>query len=347
MTPDYRILADAADDQDYAADVTARIRDRLLSLEIVDEAGLKSDALQLVLDDRDHRLIVPRKGVELRCYLGFRETGLFDMGVFVVDEVEFSGPPAQMTIRAKAVALEDSVTASGLTANLKAERSRSWHGVRLGAVVETIAAESGYAAAVDDSLADVWIPHVDQTFESDLNFLSRLAFAFDAFFKPAGGRLLFIEAGRSVDGLAVVPIHGPRSSDLIVDTVIDWRLSLPERQEFGRVIASYFDAASAQWVEVVAGAEGVARTLPEPYPDEEQAARAATAELSRIQRARASGSMTLGGNPLLMAETIVVCDGFRPELNGEWLVERAQHTLDDQGYRTSINFKSRGGASNV
>lgn len=342
VTPDYRIIADSADDQDYAADITARIADRLLSLELSDESGLKSDALQLTLDDREHRIITPRKGVELRCYMGYRESGLFDMGIFVVDEVDISGPPAKMVIRAKAVALEDSGTVSGLTGKLKEERTRSWHGLTLGQIIQTIARESGYGTRIDSELAAVPVSHVDQTAESDMNFLTRIAYAFDAAFKVAGSNLLFLSRNATIEGLEKVLIHGPLSDQSASDTVLEWNLSSPERQEYGRVVATYYDQAAAEIVEVVAGSDGLIKTLGDPYPDFLRASRAANAELNRLRRAKNEGSLTVVGNPLLMAETIAVCDGFRPELNGEWLVDKAQHVIDDQGYRTSINFKSRG-----
>jgi phage protein D len=46
MTPDFRIHADSQD-------ITERIQDRLLSLRVTDEAGIKSDTVELNLDDRD------------------------------------------------------------------------------------------------------------------------------------------------------------------------------------------------------------------------------------------------------------------------------------------------------
>lgn len=345
MTPDYKILADAADDQDYAADITARIRDRLLSLQITDESGLKSDAMAIVLDDRDHQIITPRKGVELRCYMGYKESGLFDMGLFVVDEVEIAGPPSKLTIRAKAVALEDSSTVSGITAKLKEERSRSWHGLTLGQIIRTIAGESGYGTKIDAELAAVPVPHVDQTAESDMNFLTRVAYAFDAVFKVAGSNLLFLPRNATIEGLEKVLIHGPLSDQATNDTALEWNLSSPERQEYGRVVATYYDQSAAEIVEVVAGSDGLIKTLSDPYPDFLRASRAANAELNRLQRAKNEGSLTVVGNPLLMAETVAALDGFRPELNGKWLVEKATHTIDDQGYVTNINFKSRGGGN--
>src|SRR5690554_3922674 len=112
MKPDFRILADRQD-------ITARIRDRLLSLRITDEAGIQSDTVEILLDDRDGRIEWPAHGVELEVFLGDGRSGLSRMGLYVVDEVEHSGPPSSLTIRGKA---------ADMRAAIKAPRTRSWHG---------------------------------------------------------------------------------------------------------------------------------------------------------------------------------------------------------------------------
>jgi len=339
VTPTFRILADAIEATDHAADITARVRQRLLSLAISDEAGLKADTLELVLDDRDDAIETPRKGVELRCWMGFKETGLFDMGLFVVDELEFNGPPAQLQISAKAVALEDSETVSGMTASLREERSRSWHETTLGSIVRTIAAEAGYSSKVDAELAAIAVPHVDQTAESDLNFLSRLAVDVDAVFKPAASSLLMLPRAATARDMPRVAIHGPRSQ--AADKALKWSFTLPEREAFGRVVATYQDLDEAELVEVVAGDEGPIRYLEEPRPSYAAAALAAAAELQRIRRKKATGRITVVGNPLLVAESIAQLEGFRPEFDGEWLIERAVHKLGRRGYQTVIDFKAQ------
>jgi len=342
VTPFYRILADAKDDRDHAAEITERIRDRLVSLTLTDESGLKSDALELILDDRDHAIATPRKGVELRCFLGYRETGVHPMGLYVVDEVDFTGPPARMAIRAKAVALEESETVSGLTDALKEERTRSWHGFTIGDILATIAEAAGYYPKIDAALAQVEIPHIDQTAESDMNFLSRLAVDYDALFKPAGSALLFLPRAATVDGVPRVLIRGPFSQAASNDTAHEWSLNLPERERYARVMATYHDHDAGELVEVVTGGEGPIKILEDPRPDERQAIRAAVAELQRIRRRKGSGSVTVSGNPLLMAEGVVRFEGFRPDFAGDWLVEKAVHTVDEQGYATTIDFRVKG-----
>ncbi|XHF80608.1 hypothetical protein R3J30_02130 [Xylella fastidiosa subsp. multiplex] len=50
-----------------------------------------------------------------------------------------------------------------------------------------MAAEHGMTWAISPSLTGVALPHIDQTEESDINVLLRLAQRYDAIAKPAGG----------------------------------------------------------------------------------------------------------------------------------------------------------------
>ncbi|MDF1583908.1 MAG: hypothetical protein P1P78_11420 [Methyloprofundus sp.] len=63
MTPAYKILANQND-------ITAAIRDRLISLNITDEAGMQSDSITIVLDDRDNIIELPNKGAQLDVFIG-------------------------------------------------------------------------------------------------------------------------------------------------------------------------------------------------------------------------------------------------------------------------------------
>lgn len=58
MTPDFKVIA-------AGINITPQIRDRLLSLTIMDEAGLKSDSVEITLDDRDGLIELPIPGAPL------------------------------------------------------------------------------------------------------------------------------------------------------------------------------------------------------------------------------------------------------------------------------------------
>jgi phage protein D len=180
-TPTFRIEADGAD-------ITAQISDRLDRLTVTDEAGQKSDALEIRLDDRDRLLQVPASGTWLRLYLGYDRPVY--VGAYAVDEVEVTGGPRVMTIKATAAN-----TAPELLREL---RTKSWHDTTLREIAEQIATTNGLRLVEIQGAGAAQIKHEDQTNESDQAFLTRLAERYKVTAKPADGALVLAPRGSGV-----------------------------------------------------------------------------------------------------------------------------------------------------
>ena len=73
--------------------ISVVIKDRLESLNLTDNRGLEADELELVLDDSDGKLAIPKRGAKIQLSLGWADKGLVNKGSFTVDEVEHSGSP--------------------------------------------------------------------------------------------------------------------------------------------------------------------------------------------------------------------------------------------------------------
>lgn len=151
-------------------DVTGKVAPRLQSLTITECRSDQADQLDLVLDDHDGRLELPARGVSVRVLLGWESTGLVDKGTFEVDEVEFSGPPDVITLRARSADMKSA---------LRTRSARSFHGTTIKAIVETIAKAHDLTAVVG-TFGNTKVQHIDQTDESDLAFLNRIGKRYDA-----------------------------------------------------------------------------------------------------------------------------------------------------------------------
>ncbi|WP_334132375.1 contractile injection system protein, VgrG/Pvc8 family, partial [Silanimonas lenta] len=178
--PAFRVTLDGQD-------LTRRIAPRLLDLTLTEQRASEADQLDLRLHDHDGRLALPRRGAELTVALGWQDGGVVDKGVYRVDEVEHSGAPDTVTLRARS---------ADLTAALRARRDRSWDDTTLGEVVRTLAGNHGLTPRIAPALDRVAVPHLDQTGESDAALLSRLGKQHDAVATIKAGRLLFLPIGR-------------------------------------------------------------------------------------------------------------------------------------------------------
>lgn len=318
MTPDFRVVIDGSQD------ITNRIRERLLLLSVTDGAGERSDAAEIRLDDRDRVLEPPPRGREMEISLGYAGGEEVVTGRYTVDEVELAGPPSTLVVRGRGV---------DMRASLKAQKTRSWDDVTLAALVSEIAAEHGLEPSVGRSLRGLSIPHLDQSDESDMHLLTRLARGYDAVAKPAGGKLLFL-------GFAEAESATGRPMPLIrvrPDDASRWRVTLADREAYRSVHAHWRARGTAvRKTEAVGGGEP-AYTLRRLYPSAAEAREAARAKHASLQRGTARLAVTLSpGDPVAAAETELLLTGFGAGIDGRWSCQSVRHDLGRGGYRTSI-----------
>ncbi len=319
MRPEFQIFADSLD-------VTERIAERLIELTVTDEAGFHADTLTLTIDDSDGLIKVPKKGTKLEVYLGYRTSGLARMGEYTVDEPELSGPPDRIVIRARG---------ADLLQHLKASKTRSWDKKTLGDIVGSIASEHSLQSRISALLSTVLIDHIDQTAESDLHFLTRLAKLHDAIAKPSGSNLLFVPRNQSKTA------SGKKlpSIDLKKTDVTSYRLAFPDRSKIGHVVAYWQDKSKSRRTGVTVGDEDQpGKKLKNTYPTAAEAKSAAEAELASYQRDRKDLSLTLPGDPQVIAESpIVLSKGWREDYAGDYVATRVEHRLGSGGFVTSIS----------
>ncbi len=324
MTPQFQILANSQD-------ITNLLKPKFLSIRTTDEAGGKSDTIEITLDDRDSVIEVPPTGAELSLLLGFKEKGLIHIGLYVVDEIVHEGPPDTLIIPAKAADMKKS---------LKVQKSRSWDNASYDVIVRTIAAEHDLEPKVSPGLSSFVFPHVDQTNESDLHFLTRLAKQHDAIVKPVMGNLVLVPRGeaKSVSGQSLETVSLTRGD---LSDQNGWRYQAADRGKYDSVKAFWQNKDTSQRVEETVGSEGRAYTLRHTYPNAQEARSAAKAKLDALSRGQATLELSTAiGMPNVRAEGKIILSGVRDEIDGEWSVTRVEHTFDTSGFKTRIEAET-------
>ena len=318
----YKIVADGTN-------ITDLIADRLLSAEITDQAGVKSDRLTLVIDDRDQRLEMPKTGAKIEVSLGYVGQALVKMGSYVVDEVDVTGPAREMTIRANA---------ADMTGGIKAPKERSFDNITLGELVRTIAADNGLQPAIASDLASRNLGHVDQT-ESDMQLLQRICSEQGATCKVADGRLVVAAraAGKAASG-AELPV-----STIIAGDCESWNATLTDRSKYKSVKAYYQDVGAAKRTTVTAGKGTPALTLKNSYASKAEAQRAADSKLKALSNGTGKVNISgLIGDPMMSAERLATLVGFRAGIDGDgWVVNSVTHYFSDSGYTCSLELESK------
>ena len=320
--PSYHITLDGTD-------ITPRINGRLISLTLREQRGLEADQLDITLADHDGQLAIPPRGAEMQVAFGWQEEGLVDKGRFTVDEVQHTGTPDQLTIRARS---------ADMRGQLPGKRTQGWHDVTLGEIVTTIAGRNALEPVVAAVLNGIRIGHIDQTDESDLNFLTRLGERYDAIAAIKAGRMLFTVAGQGLtaSGRAMPAITLTRRDG------DQHRYSVTDRDAYSGVKAYWNDTRGAERQTVLAGTEENAKQLRPTYATEDDAIAAARAEWQRIQRGMAEFELTLAlGRADLLPETPLTLAGFKPQIDATaWLGSEVTHSLNDEGFTSSIKLET-------
>lgn len=313
-------------------DLTSLIEPRLQSLTINECRADEADMLDIVLDDTDGILALPKRGAVLAVSIGWEGGDTTDKGTFTVDEIEYSGAPDIITIRARS---------ASMTKDMGERQEKSWHGQTIGAIVRVIAGKHSLNPVVGDTLGKITIPHIDQTHESDMAFLTRLAKRYDAVMTVKDGNLLFMPVGQgvTVSGKELPTIAIERSSG------DQHRYHVAERENYAGVRAFWHSGGAGKRKSLIVGGETERniKVLPETYATEAEARAAATSEFSRTKRGQATMNYTLAlGRAEIIPELPVTVSGFKPEIDAtEWLVRRASHTISEGGFLTTIELEMR------
>ena len=320
--PRWRVMLDGKD-------ISGKIAPRLMSLTITAERGQDADQLALTVSDHDGQLALPKHGVTIDVSLGWDTTGLVSMGTFTVDEVEHSGTPDKVVIRARSAKLASSV---------RQKRTGSWQDVTLGDVIDEIAGRNGIKPHVDAATRSKPIAHLDQTNESDLNILSRLGKLYDTVATIKVGEMLVspVGQGKSASGKALPSITLTRRDG------DQHRYHKADRDAYTGVKAEWHDVGAAEDKGVIAGDKTTVKTLRTKYANEDDATQAATSEWNRVQRGTATFELAMArGRADIYPEMHAAVRGFKPEIDATaWLVKRVEHALGDSGFTTRVECET-------
>lgn len=332
--PGVRVVVDGKDiTPALEAQIGTARRRRLVSLSLTEKRGEEADQLDIVVDDSDGQMDLPRAGARISVAIGWHqgigvEPGLVDKGSFVVEEVEHSGPPDVITIRARA---------ADFTSEIRTRRETSWHDTTLGQVVADLARRNGLQARCAPALAAIRVTTLVQSREGDIAFLRRLGRAHDALASVKDGKLLLspvgaltTTTGRAIPAATIRRRDGDRHA---------FKIEKPE--EAGTVEASWHDRRAGERKTVTHGKGGKKKVLSRTYGSQEEADRAVKAEHGRAARLPLSLDLNLAlGRAGLYPDQTVTVAGFKPQIDAaHWLIGEVAHTIGDRGFVTSIKLE--------
>jgi len=316
-------------------EVAAGFYARLIRATLRDEAGQSSDRLTLDLDDAENAIALPPPKATIVVSGGLKQGGLVRLGTYELQSIALKGDAESgETI---------SIQASGadLKRKLKGVGREHFEDRTVEEIVQTIAGRNGMSARVDAELGRIKLTYRARLDVSEIDFLTTLADEHDAVVKPMGDRLVMTKrgSGQSAGGEALPPILIEKWQ------CSSWEVSPEGRAQYETVKAGFIDQTTGKrrTVEAKTGLKGPSFTLKSPYPNEEQAQKAAQAEARRLTRNTGEGWFDLArGRFDAQAEAEVIAGAsFREGIAGSWRADAVEHAFDENGWRSKVEVKSK------
>ena len=217
---------------------------------------------------------------------------------------------------------------------------------------------------ISEDLINIEIDHADQTEESDMSFLTRMADMLGAIATVKNGCLLFIlpGGGVSASGRALPSAEITRASgdghrfriadrDAYTGVRAYWldlsfgkkkAVKVTKRKSKARKKVEKSSSAEGDYME---GEEGNVYVLRKTYQNETAARRAAAAKWIQLQKGAAQFSITLArGRADLYPGMHLTVSGFKQEIDAQdWIIAKAEHAIGDSGFTTQLELEAKTG----
>lgn len=317
----------------------------LIDLTYTDQAGGKADEIELTLHDRDgswRNDYMPKKGmpvtVTILCNNWFDDGDAYDVpcGEFKIDEVEFSGPPAKVKIKAVSAALT-----SGLRDTAK---TRGWGKKSFKDLAGEIAKEHQLSLVWQGE--DVKLDRVDQRNEADLAFINRLATDRGMMCKVHDGKLA-IYSQEGAEGQAAVLTVKPSGQGEDQETLVPQSWSFKEKSSgtaYQQSKASYTDPKTGTTHKAIVQrkdrkqGDGVGTafdkykslSVQQRSESPKDAAALAKGKMQKKNQEEATCNLDFLGDPRVVAGVTLQMEGFGL-FSGKYLVKKATHKVAGSG----------------
>lgn len=350
--------------------ITKNLNEFLISFTFTDNEAGQADDISIELDDRDGLWIEkwlnpeesgePLKGHTLQItiqQINYADNSLIktlDCGIFCLDSVGLSGPPARVSLKA--------CTILDGTAIKNEKHSRQWEGYTLKDIAAEIAKNAGYTLLFDSKQNQTY-SRIEQSQEADLPFLEKLCVDAGLSLKITNQQIVIFEA---VDYEAAPAIKTFYESDLS-----SWKFDVDTLdKKYTSCTVKYTSPITQKTIEATYPSNGEDVDAPDEYEEytdkkgrkrkrkkkkkkapkgevlnittekvdsKEAALELAKKRLREKNKAEYKASINLIGDVDLQAGLCIMLADFGA-FSGKYIIEQATHNITS-GYKTALKLR--------
>lgn len=318
-------------------DISADLAPHLVGFSYTDHASGKADDLQITLDDREglwRGAWFPDKGAMLTASLivknwdKLEEEQELPLGTFEIDEIECSGAPYTVTI--KAVSVPESTSLRGQ------DKTRAWEKTTLKTIAADISGGAGLSLLYE-SAEDPKYDRREQTEQSDLSFLQKLCNDAGLSLKVTAGQIVIFDDSKYETMDPVMTITRNESN------ILKFSATSSLRDTYSACRVKYHNARKKQDVDYTftppnKPATGKTLVINEKVASIAEAETLAKKKLREKNKEEVKVSMTLPGSILLVGGVTVKISGWG-KFDGKYFTEQGNHDAGGSGYTTKVDLR--------
>lgn len=318
------------DDKDISEDLSSYLK----SFDFNDVMDGEADDISITLEDMAELWEsdwLPEKGAILKASIvlsNWQEEGEQELylGRFEIDEIEVSGPPHEVKI--KAVSVPDNNTLRGI------EKNRSWEKVTLFEICKDISNEANMELLYD-VVQDPNLDRAEQTEESDLEFLERLCKENGYALKISDNKVIVFDI---VDYEAKEPVANINREGSFL---VDYSITSKTREIYKSCHVKYTNTKAGKTIEYTftpdEDKKGKTLEVNEQVENLAEAERLAKKKLREKNTEEVTLSLSLLGNIELLAGCTVNISGFH-KFDGKYIITKGSHSISG-GYKVGLDLR--------
>jgi hypothetical protein len=303
-----------------------------ITITYTDKVHGEADEIEVTVQDKDGKWRgpwCPEHGDIVDLYIGYESGMMIACGAFEVDEpcVNMSRSGDTLTFRG---------VSAPISKSLRTRKTRGYEKQNLKAIASKIAGEHGLL--VTGNPPDILFERVTQRRERDLEFLSRLAENYGAYFSVRGKNLVFEKRS---DVHARGPVFTLRANS---DDYISVDLKKASHKTYSKAKLTYFEGQEKRKIEAEASdavvKNGDTLRLDERVENDGQANARVKSELDKENLKKQTGTISMVGLPLMLAGQIIELDGGFGKWAGRYVIKSSRHLISRSSYTTSIEINA-------
>lgn len=321
--------------------ISKDLNNYLISCSYTDNSEDNADDLNITIDDREGQwlkwlqadTLLNVKGAEIACvivYKNYNDTGkekVLDCGTFEVDTVNIDGPPQKLTFKASAIAAKNKIRVE--------KKTKAWEGYSLKGIAAEIAANAGMVLMYESGYVPSYVRQVQDNI-SDILFLKTLCNNAGISIKITSKTIVLYDQAEYEQKAAVYEIDRTKGG------FISYSFSTSTNDtSYEKCHVTYTDPKTKKVIEATytapnAKEDGQTLEIKDvKVSSKEEALKVAEKRLRQKNKGEYEASLSLPGNPDLVAGVNITLKGFGP-FDGKYIINKATHSITG-GYKTEIN----------